>query len=165
MKRALALGVAVAAAAIAGGTATAFADPATDDRGFVDSTARCAAPATAVAFGYTASSRIAVCKDAAGGYEYRGVRTSDGAKLVIPAKPTDGGYAAENDGITYTVTSKALIVKAGDQVVRDEPMVDFHGQGTGVAPAPPQQTQPGAAPETPTPTAPLPPPLSAEVGG
>jgi hypothetical protein len=161
MARARALAVAVVAVVAASGTATSTAGPTTDDRGFIDSTARCAAPATAVVFGSTTSSRIAVCKDSAGQYEYRGVRVADGAKLVVPAKPTDGGFVAENAGITYTVTSKALLVKSGDQVVRDEPMVDFHGQGPAAAPP----TQSSAAPAVETPTTPLPPPLPAEIGG
>jgi hypothetical protein len=172
MNRARALGVAALAVIVASGMATAAADPATDDRGFVDSTARCEAPATAAVFGYTASSRIAICKSPSGQYEYRGVRVADGARLITSAKPTDGGFVAENEGITYTVTSKALVVRAGGQVIRDEPMVDFHGQGPAApaapalpaAPAAPS-TQPSAAPPVVEPTTSLPPPLPAEVGG
>ncbi len=163
---------------------TAAADPtvATDDRGFVDSTARCAAPDTAVVFGRTASSRVAICKDPSGQYEYRGVRVSDGAKLVASAKPTgSGGFVAEQDGISYTVTSSALIISSGRQEIRQEAMVDFHGTGVGATPAPTsttstatastappstaKPTQPSAAPSTAVPTTPLPPPLPAEVGG
>lgn len=159
-----------ALAAISGavvGLPTAAADPTTtDDRGFVDSTARCAAPNTAILFGATSRSRIAICKDdASGQYQYRGVRVSDGARLILPAKPVDGGFVAENQGNTYTVTSKALVVSDGQTQIRSEPMVDFHGQGAASAPAAPATTQPSAAPETVTPTTPLPPPLPAEVGG
>jgi hypothetical protein len=167
--RARALGVAGLATVIASGIATAAAGPSTDDRGFVDSTARCEAPATAAMFGNTASSRIAICKAPSGQYEYRGVRVSDGAKLIVAAKPTDGGFVADNEGITYTVTSRALVVKSGGQVIRDEPMVDFHGQGPAAAPAPTAapapSTQPSATPPVVEPTTPLPPPLPAEVGG
>jgi hypothetical protein len=168
---------------------TAAADPtvATDDRGFVDSTARCAAPDNAVVFGRTANSRVAICKDPSGQYEYRGVRVSDGAKLVASAKPTgSGGFVAEQDGISYTVTSSALIISSGRQEIRQEQMVDFHGTGVGATPAPTsttptsttptsttstattstaKSTQPSAAPSTAVPTTPLPPPLPAEVGG
>jgi hypothetical protein len=131
------------------------AAPTSDDQGYVDSTARCSAPDDTVVFGSTASSRIAICDTSAGGYEYRGVRVRDGAKLVVPASRTDdGAFLAENDGITYLVTASSLVVSAGTQVIRDEPMVEFHGPD---------------APETPTesttPTTPLPPPLPAEVGG
>jgi hypothetical protein len=149
------------------GTPPAGADPATDALGFVDSTARCAAPSTAVAFGSTAESRVAICKSPAGLYGYHGVRVSDGAKLVVSASAAaDGSFVAKSDGITYTVTSSALVVSDGNQVIRREPMVSFHGPKTAQTPAATPQP-PSAAPTrtTPTPTAPLPPPLPAEVGG
>ena len=108
----------------------------------------------AVAFGGTVTSRVAICKTPGGQYEYRGVRVRDGAKLVVPASPSeDGAFVAENNGITYMVTASSLVVSAGTKVIRDEPMVDFHG---------PEAPQAPAAPTTPTP---LPPPLPAEVGG
>ena len=154
----------VALAATAGcamfvfGVPSAPADPSTDALGFVDSSARCTAPDTAVAFGSTATSRVAICESSSGKYEYRGVRISDGAKLVVPATASsDGGYVGESDGITYTVTSSSLVVSQGSQVIRSEPMVYFHGAKT-------TPTQ-AAAPTPTTSTAPLPPPLPAEVGG
>ncbi|RDH80636.1 hypothetical protein DVS77_01875 [Mycolicibacterium moriokaense] len=135
----------------------AAAAPASDDRGYLDSTARCAEPGTAVAFGSTGDSRVAICQTPAGEYQYRGVRISDGAKLIVAAKASpDGAFVADNGGVSYLVTAKALVVSEGNTVVRDEPMVDFHGPA---AAAP--------APETPTPTTPakpLPPPLPAEEG-
>jgi len=162
--------VTVAAAAcwalLAIGAPSAFADPATDALGFVDSTARCAAPDTAVVFGSTATSRVAICKTPSGKYEYRGVRISDGAKLVVPASASsDGGFVGEDDGITYTVTSNSLVVSEGNQVIRTEPMVYFHGPKTPAASA--ATSAPAAPPPstTPAPTTPLPPPLPAEVGG
>lgn len=170
---AAALGTFVIGGAVATGLpAASAAPPATDGRGFVDSTARCDAPSKAVAYGYTAGSRVAICKDdASGQYQYRGVRVSDGARLILDAKATGAGYVAENDGITYTVTSSALTVGSGGQQVRSEPMIDFHGAATGPAPtsaAPSTSTssgptQPSAAPVTPSTS--LPPPLPAEVGG
>lgn len=178
MNRARALALAGMVAVVVSGVATATAGPITDDRGFVDSTARCEAPGTAAVFGSTAGSRVAICKSPSGKYEYRGVRVADGAKLVIAAKPMDGGFVAENDGITYTVTSAALTVAAAGKVLRDDKMVDFHGQVPGgsqvpaaPAPAPPAPappvpaTQPSAAPPVVEQTAPLPPPLPAELGG
>lgn len=154
--------VALAATAVCAmfvfGVPSAPADPSTDALGFVDSSARCAAPDTAVAFGSTATSRVAICESSGGKYEYHGVRISDGAKLVVPAtESSDGGYVGESDGITYTVTSSSLVVSQGSQVIRSEPMVYFHEAKT----APTQ-----VAPPTPTTSpAPLPPPLPAEVGG
>ncbi|UQX11672.1 hypothetical protein [Candidatus Mycobacterium methanotrophicum] len=144
------------------GLPLAVADPSTDALGFVDSTARCAAPDTAVVFGSTATSRVAICKTQSGKYEYRGVRISDGAKLVVPASASAaGGYVAESDGVTYTVTSSSLVVTKGNQVIHQEPMAYFHGPKTPAAP--PTGSAPAAPP--PTPTKPLPPPLPAEVGG
>ena len=164
-----ALVVAVGANLMTSGPPTASAaPPATDDLGFVDSTARCVAPSKAVAFGYTSTSRVAICKDdASGQYQYRGVRISDGARLILAAKSTNSGYVADNDGITYTVTANALVVSAGSQQIRSESMVDFHGSAPGSAAAAPAATptQPSAVPETVTPTTPLPPPLPAEAGG
>ena len=101
---------------------------------------------------------MAICKTPGGQYEYRGVRVRDGAKLVVPASQSgDGGYIAGNDGVTYTVTTKSLVVSVGTKVIREEPMVDFHRPEAPAAPA--------APPPTTTPTTPLPPPLPAEAGG
>lgn len=98
---------------------------------------------------------MAICKTADGQYEYRGVRLSDGAKLIVPAADSGNGFVAENGEISYLVTAKSLVVSVGHNVIRDEPMVDFH-QPDGPAAPPPSTT---------TPTTPLPPPLPAEVGG
>lgn len=136
---------------------------ASDAQGYVDSTARCASPSTAVAFGSTDSSRIAVCKSTDGTYEYRGVRVRDGAKLITSATAAgDGEYVAENGPATYTVTAEALTISIGDDVVRTETMLDFHGPAASATPSSPGA---GPAPATPTPTKPLGPPLPAEVGG
>lgn len=135
------------------GAPSAVAAPAFDDQGYVDSTARCATPDVAVAFGSTATSRVAICKTPDGEYTYRGVRLRDGAKLIVPAsRSEDGAFVAENNGITYMVTASSLVVSAGTKVMRDDPMLDYHGP---------------ESPESPsaTPTTPLPPPLPAEEGG
>ena len=156
-------------------TPAAAADPSTDSLGFVDSSARCATPNAAVAFGSTANSRVAICKSPAGLYGYHGVRISDGAKLIASATASaDGSFVAKQDGVTYTVTSSALVVSDASGVIRREPMVSFHGPKTTQAPAGAAQTpaaKPQAPAATPAPTtapsstAPLPPPLPAEVGG
>jgi hypothetical protein len=163
--------VAVGAAALLTiGAPPTSAEPATDALGFVDSTARCAAPNTAAAFGSTAESRVAICKSPAGLYGYHGVRVSDGAKLIASASlAADGSYVAKSDGITYTVTSTALVVSDANGVIRREPMVFYHGPKTAQAPSGTANT-PAATPQAPSPTAvtptkPLPPPLPAEVGG
>jgi hypothetical protein len=135
------------------GMTSAAAAPTSDDQGYVDSTARCTTPDVAVAFGSTATSRVAICKTPDGEYTYRGVRLRDGAKLIVPAsRSEDGAFVAENKGITYMVTADSLVVSAGTKVIRDDPMLDFNGPDTPQAPSV-------------TPTTSLPPPLPAERGG
>ena len=166
--------VTVAAAAslalLAVGMPQSGAAPEADGQGYRDSTARCASVGSTILFGSTASSRLAICATSGGGFEYRGVRLRDGARLVVPAKRNaDGAYVADNDGATYLVTSRSLTVSTGGQVIREESMVDFHGMQTpagvpkGAAPAPTRQAVP--EPATAAPKTPLPPPLAAEVGG
>jgi hypothetical protein len=101
---------------------------------------------------------VAICKTPSGQFEYRGVRLRDGAKLIVPASQSGDGFVADNDGMTYTVTSKSLAVSLGNKMIREEPMADFHRPETPAAPAAPPAT-------TTTATTPLPPPLPAEVGG
>jgi hypothetical protein len=152
------------------------AAPTADSQGYVDSTARCSAPAVAVLFGSTSSSRIAICKDTSGGYEYRGVRIRDGAKLVLTATAADGGYVAESDGVTYTVTPSTLKVSTGGTVLRNEPLTDVHepqgaSTSTSTSTSSTSTSTSGTTTvtttvtsTTPTTTTALPPPLPAEVG-
>jgi hypothetical protein len=168
----LTVAVATCSTLLAIAVPAAMAAPATDDQGFVDSTARCTAPNTAAAFGSTATSRVAICKSPSGQFQYRGVRVRDGAKLILPASQSrDGGFVAENDGMTYTLTSSSLVVSAGAQVIREEPMVDYRGPATAASTtAPSTSTAPSTPTATATPTStapatPLPPPLPAEAGG
>ncbi|MGE2718141.1 hypothetical protein [Mycolicibacterium celeriflavum] len=96
-----------------------------DDRGFVDSKARCEAPWQPVALGRTQFALVAICKRN-GSYEYRGVRMKDGLVLTAPAvEKTDGVYTAENEGATYTFSAKELVVTADDRVLVTEPMVAY----------------------------------------
>jgi hypothetical protein len=158
------LSAVVTAAVVVGAAPSVTAAPTTDSQGFVDSTARCASPATAVIYGSTATSRVAICKAADGTYEYRGVRIRDGARLILPAKSAGNGtYTAENDGITYTVTASALTVSAGTKTLRQESMDDAHEStaATSTSGSSPPST---SASTSATPTS-LPPPLPAEVGG
>ncbi|AQT83032.1 hypothetical protein B1R94_22950 [Mycolicibacterium litorale] len=150
----------------------AGAAPEFDSQGYLDSTARCSAPDTAVLFGSTDTARVAICKTSGGKYQYRGVRVRDGAKLVLStASNGDGSYDAQNDGITYTVSPSSLVISSGRSTVRTESWVDFHGPQTASSgsssTAAPTTTPTTATPTstTPTSTTPLPPPLPAEVGG
>jgi hypothetical protein len=130
-KPGLALAVAAGSAALAIGVPLALAAPTavppSDTGGYLDSTARCTAPDTAVLFGSTKTARVAICKTAAGAYEYRGVRVSDGAKLIAAADQTSSDtYVINNDGVTYTVTPTALSVTANGDTFRTETWTDFH---------------------------------------
>lgn len=130
-KTGLGLAAAAASAAAAIGVPLAMAAPTaappSDTGGYLDSTARCTAPDTAVLFGSTKTSRVAICKTAADAYEYRGVRVSDGAKLIAAAEQTSADtYVVTNDGVTYTLTPTALSVTAGGDTFRTETWTDFH---------------------------------------
>jgi hypothetical protein len=117
-------GLCIAAAFLAP-TVDAQSAIAIDDRGFVDSDARCEAPAAAVAFGRTESALVAICQKN-GRYEYRGVRMRDEALLTAPAvEDGDGVFTAENEGVTYTFSAKELEVSSGDRVTHAEPMVAY----------------------------------------
>jgi len=165
----LAIAAVAASALIVITVPSATAAPASDDQGYVDSTARCTSPSVAVAFGSTDSSRVAICKTSSGGYEYRGVRVRDGAKLILPATSSGDSFVAENDGITYTVTASALEVSSGSKVIRDEAMVEYKSLGTSTSTAPttstPTTSATPAAPDTTAAPKPSGPPLPAEVGG
>jgi len=129
------LAAAAAAALIAvgaplGGFTSAAApttNPQFDSEGYVDSTARCTRPDTAVLFGTTRSSRVAICKLTDASYEYRGVRVRDGAKLIATAKQTsDTTFVVNSDGVKYTITPTALSVTANGDTFRTETWADFH---------------------------------------
>ena len=169
--------------------------PPSDSQGYLDSTARCTKPDTAVVFGTTETSRVAICKTAGGEFEYRGVRVRDGARLIVPAsRISDGVYVAKNDGVTYTVTAEALSVSANGDTFRTQSWTDFNSpqapastasgstsakpSTSGAATASsPTASNSAAASSAATATAskttaapstsnvPLPPPLPAEAGG
>lgn len=184
------LAVAAASALIGIGVPLAMAAPTaappSDGEGYVNSTARCTAPDTAVVFGSTQSSRVAICKTSGGSFEYRGVRISDGAKLIAPATQTSGNtFVVDNDGVKYTITPTALSVTANGDTFRTETWSDYHGPKTSSSTEPSTSSAPTtsgtAKPSTsgsstatspatkasasPTSAAPLPPPMAAEVGG
>lgn len=196
-KSGLALSAAAGCALVAIGVPLAIAAPTaappSDGQGYVNSTARCTAPDTAVIFGTTDTSRVAVCKTAGGEYQYRGVRVSDGAKLIAAATQTAGNtFVVKYDGATYTVTPQALSVTINGNTFRTETWADYHGpqapastSGTTSSTSPSATTSAttsgtaapttsassgpstSSAPKTSasaTSAAPLPPPLPAEVG-
>lgn len=111
-------------------------------------------------FGSTATSRVAICKTPNGGYEYRGVRLRDGARLIKVAEKSGDTFTVDNNGITYTVSAKSLVLAEGSRVIRDETMVDFHEAST----SGPGMSPPAASSTPTTSQEPLPPPLPAEEG-
>lgn len=188
------LAAAAASALIAVGVPLALAVPTSappsDGEGYVNSTARCTAPDTAVIFGATDSSRVAICKTASGSYQYRGVRVSDGARLIATASQTStNSFVANNDGVKYTVTPTALSVTANGDTFRTETWIDYHGpqapasststtttpstsgsatpttSGTASTSASATSSAPKTSATPSTTTVPLPPPMPAEVGG
>ena len=98
----------------------------TDERGFIDTAARCDKWQSAVAVGRTEQSLIAICANGSGQYQYRGVRVNDNSVLDVPAESTeDGQFVAENGPFTYTFSAKELVIDKGWFVLRTEPMVAF----------------------------------------
>ena len=188
-----AAGFALVAIGVPLAIAAPTAAPPSDDQGYVNSTARCTAPDTAVIFGATDTSRVAICKTAGGEYQYRGVRISDGAKLIAAATQTAGNtFVVKYDGATYTVTPQALSVTINGNTFRTETWADFHGPQapasssttsststsatasattsatatatTSASAAPSTSSAPKTSATPSTSAAPLPPPLPAEVG-
>ena len=188
--------MAAASALIAVGVPLALAVPTSappsDGEGYVNSTARCTGSDTAVIFGSTESSRVAICETASGSYQYRGVRVSDGAKLITTASQTSANsFVANNDGVKYTVTPTALSVTANGDTFRTETWTDYHGpqapasstststtatastsssttpttSGTASTSASATSSAPKTSATPSTTTVPLPPPMPAEVGG
>jgi len=97
-----------------------------DSRGRADPDAGCGPDQTAVVRGRTALSAVAICTDGRGHYEYRGVRLSDRAVLVLPARPMSNGcFGARSDAVDYTVSERKLLLTAGLRVLRDESMTEF----------------------------------------
>lgn len=106
---------------------SAPAAPATDEHGFVDSSARCSANQILMSYGRTSRSLVVICVDPDGGLQYRGVRLSDGADLTMTAgRGSDGSIVAMNEGVTYSVSPSTLLVSEGDTVLYRDTWTDFH---------------------------------------
>jgi hypothetical protein len=122
---------------------------ASDDRGFLNSSARCEGSLTAVAMARTQASLVTICSDLKGGYTYRGVRLSDGAALNVSAESTGGReFVARSDGVTYSLSTQQLVITAGDTLVRREPVIEYREPYSFPAQAPPGQTSASPAPSS-----------------
>lgn len=115
--------------ATATATATTSSAPAyyqADAKGYVNTGARCDDNQTLMAYGRTAKSLVAICVNADGGLEYRGVRLSDAAPLHLPiTRSTDGTLIATNDGVTYAVSPQQFLVSQGDDVIYKDSWIEF----------------------------------------
>jgi hypothetical protein len=99
---------------------------AVDDKGFVDSNARCEEAQTAVAIARTPGSLVVICSDRSGQYGYRGVRLSDDALLTTIARATPThSYVAQNSAVTYTLSPTELLVTSGEAVIKHEPTIEY----------------------------------------
>ena len=117
-------GLPIAGAAPA--TTTAASGYSSDDRGYLNSPARCPEGQSAVALGRTQRSLVAICTTPGDGpYEYRGVRISDGAVLQTDVDVTDAGFVARTDGATYTVSPTELTVVSGGKVIYSDTWIDY----------------------------------------
>jgi hypothetical protein len=99
-----------------------------DERGFVNTGARCDGTQTAVALGRTAGSLVVICGDRNGRYGYLGLRLSDHAVLETSARTTSTDeFVAQNAAVTYSISPAELRVTAGGAVIKQEPMIDYRG--------------------------------------
>ncbi|WP_197381624.1 hypothetical protein [Mycolicibacterium mengxianglii] len=119
-------GVLLAATALLPAVAAAEPSITSDEQGYVGTDAHCDTTQLAVAYGRTKRSLVAICTLPEGGYEYRGVRISDEAGLTLDAQATSGGgFVAQNDGATYTVTPQQLLVTSGGKVIYRDTWVEY----------------------------------------
>jgi hypothetical protein len=97
-----------------------------DDRGFIDSSARCPASQPAYAIGRTPGSLLVICGEQAGRYEYLGVRLSDAAVLRTKAQTASTrSFLAQKAGVLYAVSPAELKVTSGGTVIKQEPMISY----------------------------------------
>jgi hypothetical protein len=97
-----------------------------DAQGFVNSTARCDGPETAVAIGRTQGSLVVICADPDGRYGYLGVRLSDDAVLKTSAHATPTHeFVAQNASVRYAVSPVELKITAGGSVIKQETMIEY----------------------------------------
>jgi hypothetical protein len=97
-----------------------------DDRGFIDSSARCGASQPAYAIGRTTGSLVVICGQRTGQFEYLGVRLSDAAVLRTNAHTSSTRtFLAQKAGVLYSVSPAELKVTSGHTVIKQEPMIEY----------------------------------------
>lgn len=107
-------------------TTTPGAEYQIDDRGYVDTGARCDQDQALMAYGRTSRALVAICVEPDGELEYRGVRLSDEAALTMAAdRASDGSIIATKDGVTYAVSPTMFMVSEGDSVIYRDSWTEF----------------------------------------
>ncbi|MDX1883794.1 hypothetical protein [Mycolicibacterium sp. 120270] len=97
-----------------------------DDKGFIDSSARCQGGEPAHAIARTTGSLVVICGEQAGRYEYLGVRLSDEALLRTGAESDSArSFLARRAGVVYEVSPRELKVTSGTTVIKQEPMIEY----------------------------------------
>jgi hypothetical protein len=97
-----------------------------DDKGFIDSSARCQGSESAFAIGRTQGSLVVICAQRTGRYEYLGVRLSDDAVLRTSAQTDSArGFLAQKAGVVYAVSPTELKVTTGNTTLKQEPMIEY----------------------------------------
>ena len=97
-----------------------------DDRGFVDTSARCDPRQEAVAIARTERSAMVVCRGADGAYEYSGMRLHDGAALQLDdVRVIPTGFEARNDNTTYRLSATELVVITGENLLSRDAIVEY----------------------------------------
>lgn len=97
-----------------------------DDRGFVDTAARCEQRQEAVAIARTERSAMVVCRESDGTYQYSGIRLSDGASLQLDdVRVIPTGFEARNDNTTYRLSATELVVITGEDLLSRDAIVEY----------------------------------------
>jgi hypothetical protein len=94
-------------------------------QGFTDAGARCNADDPAVFAGYTAESRIVVCRTADNRYYYKGLRTTDGSGIELDDPvPTAAGFTARNGATTYDLGADTITITGTSGVLSVQPWIE-----------------------------------------
>ena len=117
-----------------------------DEHGYVNTGARCDDGQTLLMSGRTARALVAVCVGPDGQLQYRGVRLSDRAELVLGAsRGPDGSIIARNDDVTYDISPAAFLVSDGDAVLYRDAWADFRQPRLPAGPPPTSSSAPSTS--------------------
>lgn len=108
-----------------------------DEYGWQDSTARCEPGDSSLVTARTEYALLAICSGE-DGLVYRGERIHEGDSIEIGNLSVDGwGFNAINESVHYRVTETELTISSGDNVIADDPFVEYRGNNaSNAAPRP-----------------------------